>query len=110
MIGATKLLGLLLGVGVPGPDEAPQVRVHLDRTTATVGEPLILEDLPATLEAHRQLRQVSPTRFSDTDLYKVVLGATLKVNPFRQLSPSDIRRLCIEQHHAQVLLLQWAHL
>lgn len=59
---------------------------------------LLLEDLPAAVEAHRALRQVSPTRFSDSDLHKIALGAALKINPFRRLAPSEIRRLCIEQH------------
>lgn len=61
---------------------------------------LILADLPDALDAYRHLRRVSDSRFSDTDLYKIVLGATLKINPFRQLSISEVRRLCIEQHRA----------
>ena len=60
---------------------------------------LILENLPDTLGAHEQLRQVGGRRFSDIDLYKIVLGAALKINPFKRLSASEIRRLCIEQHH-----------
>jgi hypothetical protein len=61
---------------------------------------LILENLPDTLGAHEQLRQVGGRRFSDIDLYKIALGAALKINPFKRLSASEIRRLCIEQHHA----------
>jgi hypothetical protein len=61
---------------------------------------LILDNLRATLRAHAQLRQVSESRFTDSDLYKIVLGAALKINPFRQLSATEIRRLCIEGHHA----------
>jgi len=61
---------------------------------------LILENLPGTLESHRQLRQRDPTRFTDTDLQKIVLGAALNINPFKALTPSDIRRICIEQHDA----------
>jgi hypothetical protein len=61
---------------------------------------LIVENLPDTLGAHEQLRQVGGRRFTDIDLYKIVLGAALKINPFKQLSASEIRRLCIEQHHA----------
>lgn len=61
---------------------------------------LLLKDLSAVVEAHTQLRQVAPNRFSDSDLYKIALGAVLKINPFRELTPSDIRRLCIEQHAA----------
>lgn len=60
---------------------------------------LILENLPEALRAHQQLRQVGGVRFSDTDLYKIVLGAALKINPFRQPSTQAIRRLCIEGHH-----------
>jgi hypothetical protein len=60
---------------------------------------LILENLPGALRAHQQLRQVGGSRFSDTDLYKIVLGAALKINPFKQFSPAEIRRLCIEGHH-----------
>ena len=61
---------------------------------------LILANLPDTLRAYEQLRQVNPGRFSDSDLYKIVLGAVLKVNPFRTLSATEIRRLCVEQHQA----------
>lgn len=60
---------------------------------------MLLEDLPAVLQAYHNLRQVSGQRFSDSDLYKIALGAALKINPFRKLSPNEIRRLCIEQHH-----------
>lgn len=59
----------------------------------------ILADLPGTLRAHQQLRQVSESRFTDTDLHKIVLGATLDINSFRKPTPSEVRRLCIEQHH-----------
>lgn len=61
---------------------------------------LILENLPDTLRAFEQLRQVNAGRFSDSDLYKIVLGGTLKINPFKKLSAGEIRRLCIEQHQA----------
>ena len=61
---------------------------------------LILANLPGTLRAYGQLRQIGGNRFSDTDLYKIVLGAVLNINPFAKLAPTDIRRLCIEQHHA----------
>ena len=37
-------------------------------------------------------------RFTDSDLYKIVLGATLGINPFHKMSPGEIRRLCIENH------------
>jgi len=60
---------------------------------------LILDNLPDTLRAHAHLRQVGGSRFSDSDLYKIVLGAALKINPFKQLSAGEMRRLCIEQHH-----------
>lgn len=60
----------------------------------------ILANLPATLTAYQQLRIASPNRFSDSDLYRIVLGATLGINPFRPLSSPDLRRLCIEQHQA----------
>jgi hypothetical protein len=61
---------------------------------------LILENLGDVLHAHEQLREVSESRFSDTDLYKIVLGGTLKINPFKKFSAGEIRRLCIEQHQA----------
>jgi hypothetical protein len=61
---------------------------------------LIVANLPDTLRAYGQLRAVRTGGFSDTDLYKIVLGAVLKINPFRKLSASEIRRLCVEQHHA----------
>lgn len=59
---------------------------------------LILENLNESLAAHRQLRDVDDHRFQDSDLYKIVLGATLGINPFKKLSPGEIRRLCIEHH------------
>lgn len=59
---------------------------------------LLLEDVPATLKAYQDLRSVAPNRFSDSDLHKIALGSALKINPFKKLSPSEIRRLCIEQH------------
>lgn len=59
---------------------------------------LLLEDLPQALRAYQDLRTAAPNRFSDSDLYKIALGTALKINPFKKLSPSEIRRLCIEQH------------
>ncbi len=59
---------------------------------------LILENLPQALQAHVQLRDVDEHRFTDSDLYKIVLGATLGINPFHKLSAGEIRRLCIENH------------
>jgi hypothetical protein len=41
---------------------------------------------------------VDEDRFQDSDLYKIVLGATLNVNPFKKLNAAEIRRLCIENH------------
>ena len=41
---------------------------------------------------------VDEHRFQDSDLYKIVLGATLNVNPFKKLTAGEIRRLCIENH------------
>jgi hypothetical protein len=59
---------------------------------------LILDQPDKALDAHRQLRDVDQDRFQDSDLYKIVLGATLNVNPFKKLSGAEIRRLCIENH------------
>lgn len=60
---------------------------------------LLLANLDGVAEAHRQLRSIDPNRFTDSDLYKVVLGAVLKINPFlTKYKPSQIRQLCIEQH------------
>jgi hypothetical protein len=59
---------------------------------------LILDNLEKALEAYRQLRDVDEYRFQDSDLYKIVLGATLNVNPFKKLHAGEIRRLCIENH------------
>lgn len=61
---------------------------------------LLLANLPGTLAAYAQLRQANVHRFSDTDLYHIALGAALRINPFRQLSVNEIRRLCVEQHQA----------
>jgi PglZ domain len=59
---------------------------------------LILDHQDKALDAHQQLRDVDEYRFKDSDLYKIVLGATLNVNPFKKLTGSEIRRLCIENH------------
>ena len=47
---------------------------------------LLLEDLPAALQAYHNVRQVDPNRFSDSDLHKIALGAALRINPFKRLS------------------------
>jgi hypothetical protein len=59
---------------------------------------VILENIEGTLSAHEQLRKISSTRFSDSDLYKIILGASLHINPFIKLTPSEARKLCLEQH------------
>jgi len=59
---------------------------------------LVLDHMDKALEAHGQLRDVDEHRFQDSDLYKIVLGATLNVNPFKKLNAGEIRRLCIENH------------
>ena len=70
----------------------------LVNTDRNIGR-LILENLPQALQAHAQLRDVDEDRFTDSDLYKIVLGATLGINPFHiKLSAGEIRRLCIENH------------
>ena len=69
----------------------------LVNTDRNIGR-LILENLPQALQAHAQLREVDEHRFTDSDLYKIVLGATLGINPFHKLSAGEIRRLCIENH------------
>jgi len=61
---------------------------------------LILANIPGILEAHSHLRRVNESRFSDSDFYRILLGAVLKINPFSKPGASDIRRLCIEQHNA----------
>jgi len=59
---------------------------------------LILANIEGMIAAHEQLRQVSPTRFSDSDLYKIILGASLHFNPFKKLSTGEVRKICLEQH------------
>ena len=44
------------------------------------------------------MRDVRPHGFTDSDLYKIVLGAALRINPFRKPKAAEIRRLCIESH------------
>src|SRR5271167_1404559 len=76
-----------------GDQRWPQV-VNTDRN---IGR-LILENLPQALQAHAQLRDVDEHRFTDSDLYKIVLGATLGINPFHKLTAAEIRHLCIQNH------------
>ena len=59
---------------------------------------LLIDNLDQALKAHSQLRDVDEDRFHDSDLYKIVLGATLGINPFHKLGAGEIRRLCIENH------------
>jgi len=59
---------------------------------------LVLGNLEGTIRAHQQLRDANPQRFTDSDLYKIVLGATLGINPFKTLTAQEIRSLCIERH------------
>ncbi|HPQ70645.1 MAG TPA: PglZ domain-containing protein [bacterium] len=59
---------------------------------------IVLENLGGILLAHSQLRRVHDERFSDTDLYKIILGAMLGIDPFRNPSELEVRRLCVEQH------------
>jgi len=59
---------------------------------------LVLEHLDGVLDVHRQLRAVDSSRFTDTDLYRLVLGAMLGINPFKKPEPLEVRRLCMEQH------------
>jgi hypothetical protein len=59
---------------------------------------LLLGHLPKVLDAHAQLRSVRPTGFSDSDLQQVILGAALGINPFRQLTVGDVRRVAMEHH------------
>ena len=59
---------------------------------------LILQNLPATLEAYARFRTVRQAGFSDPDLYRIVLGAALGLNSFRTLGAADIRRVCLEHH------------
>ena len=59
---------------------------------------LILANIEGVIATHEQLRQVSTTRFSDSDLYKIILGASLHINPFKKLSTSEVRKICLEQH------------
>jgi len=61
---------------------------------------LILAHLPGVLRAHSELRAIGGGRFSDSDLYRIVLGAVLGINPFRQLSPAEVRRVCVQGHDA----------
>lgn len=59
---------------------------------------LVLPKLTEVLKAHHALREISNTRFSDSDLFKIVIGSVLEINPFQKLSTSDIRRICLTQH------------
>ncbi len=61
---------------------------------------LLLENIEGVVAAHKQLREVSGTRFSDSDLYKIILGAALHFNPFEKLTSAAARRICLGQHEA----------
>ena len=58
----------------------------------------ILKHLDGVLRAHGQLREISPGRFTDTDFHKILMGAVLGINPFRQLTVDDIRRIGFERY------------
>jgi hypothetical protein len=75
-------------------DQRWPLLVNTDRNLSR----LVLDNLEKAQEAHQQLRDVDENRFQDSDLYKIVLGATLNVNPFKKLNAGEIRRLCIENH------------
>ena len=60
---------------------------------------LILQNLNGAIEAYKHLRKADPQRFTDSNLYKIVLDACLKINPFKsRLSSDAIRSLCVERH------------
>src|SRR5690606_17162839 len=60
---------------------------------------LILQNLAGTLTAYEHLRKADPQRFTDSDLYKIVLDACLGINPFvKRLKSDAIRSLCVERH------------
>lgn len=60
---------------------------------------LMLQNLGGTLKAYEHLRTADPQRFTDTDLYKIVLDACLDINPFKKrLQSNAIRSLCVERH------------
>jgi hypothetical protein len=75
-------------------DERWPLLVNTDRNLSR----LVLDHLENAIDSHHQLRDVDDHRFQDSDLYKIVLGATLNVNPFKKLNAGEIRRLCIENH------------
>lgn len=58
---------------------------------------MILDNLDRVIWAHTRLRVVEKSRFTDTDLYKIVLGAVLGLDPFRKPDGAEIRKLCLEQ-------------
>jgi hypothetical protein len=68
---------------------------------------LIIENLEAVIAAYHQLRAADLNRFTDSDLYKILLGAVLEINPFQNLSPAEVRRLCIERHNELDELRKW---
>jgi hypothetical protein len=61
----------------------------LVNTDRNIGR-LILENLTQALRAHAQLRDVDDHHFTDSDLYKIVLGATLVINSFHKLGAGEI--------------------
>src|SRR3990172_9217710 len=75
-------------------DERWPLLVNTDRNLSG----LILDHLNESLAAYRQLLDADEHRFQDSDLYKIVVGATLNINPFKKLDAAQIRRLCIENH------------
>jgi hypothetical protein len=65
---------------------------------------LLLENLDQALKAYANLRDVDAHRFTDSDLYKIVLGTTLGINPFHKLTAAEIRHLCIQNHERLELI------
>ncbi len=101
----------LAAAGGPGRQLRLSLREYLVEATGDPYWPALVDErklarivvshLPGVLEAHRQLREASGSnRFTDTDLHRIVLGAALRINPFKRLTPAEVRRLCVQQHGA----------
>lgn len=59
---------------------------------------IIIENLEGILKSHNAFREIHSSGFTDEQLYQVIIGGVLGIKPFKRLTPTEVRKVCIEQH------------